>query len=514
MVRSAVVAVCVAGSVGGTAGYAAESPTLSLAVTPSMVLATSEQGLVEGQFRLTPAPSQETLRDIAVVIDVSGLDGVAQVTTSSWNVPCAASGDTVTCFGDDDNFDIHDGRLDIGLFHLRGVDGASPGTRVSLPVTVTTDNFPAVSATVEVTKAEAVDLGNGEAYPIWVKRGELRGINVSVRNTGDTAVNGTVLVMAIPWQLRMERRFRNCSYGEWVAVCRFGSELTPHSVYEVTGTLAFTVQNYAVAPSQTTVYTSWYTVDTFQETVLPDLPTLTPGTGAALELVEIRMAAQAPQHDTNWQNDLGAYDIFITGNNPVDLAAVGDTVTGAQGDTADLRVGLRNAGGAFADNEDSDEPSAYAEVRLPEGLSVVGDVPCDRGEDNDLYRCALTVDSMPGDRHIWTFRVRVDNRITDAAGSVSVVNGTVRDGVAGNNTAAILANPSPTPSGSASASASPGASVSVSPSGPAGPGKMPITGSPLGLLVMAGLLALGAGSLLYVAAARRRRGVPGKPVAE
>ncbi len=511
VVRSAVVAACVAGSVGGTAGYAAESPVLSFAVTPSMVLATGEQGLVEGQFRLTPAPSRETLRNIAVVIDVSALDGVAEVTTSSWNVPCDRSGDTVTCFGDDDNFDVYDGRLDIGLFHVRGVDGASPGARVTLPVTVTTDNFPDVSATVELTKAEAVDLGNGEAYPIWAKPGELRGINVSVRNIGDTVVHGTVLVLSTPWQLRMERRFRNCSYGEWVAVCRFGSELPAHSVHEVSGTLAFTVQNYAVAPSQTTVYTSWYTMDTFQETVLPGLPELTPGSGAALELVEIRMA-RAPQHDTNWQNDLGAYDIFITGNNPVDLAAVGATVTGAQGETAELRVGLRNAGAAFADNEDSDEPSAYAEVRLPEGLSVVGDAPCGRADDSDVYGCALTVDSMPGDRHIWTFRVRVDRLVTDATGSVSVVSGTVRDGVAGNNKADIVANPSPTPSGSASVS--PSASGSASPSGPAGPGKMPVTGSPLGLLVITGLLALGAGSLLYVAAARRRRGVRGEPVAE
>jgi len=511
-VRSAVVATCLAASVGGTAGYADESPALSFAATPSMVLATGEQGLVEGQFRLTPAPPQDTLRNIAVVIDVSGLHGVAEVTTSSWNVPCTASGDTVTCFGDDDNFYIHDGRLDIALFHVRGVDGASPGTRVPLPMTVTTDNFPAVSATVQLTKAEAVDLGNGEAYPIWAKPGELRGINVSVRNTGDAAVHGTVLVLTTPWQLRMERRFRNCSYGEWVAVCRFGSELAPHSVHEVTGTLAFTVQNYAVAPSQTTVYTSWYTMDTFQETVRPGLPALTPGSGAVLELVEIRTAMRAPQHDTNWENDLGAYDIFITGKNPVDLAAVGATVTGAQGETVELRVGLRNAGAAFADNEASDEPSAYAEVRLPEGLSVVGDAPCGRAEDSDVYGCALTIDSMPGDRHIWTFRVRVDRLIPGATGSVSVVNGTVRDGVAGNNTAKISANPSPTPSGSASAS--PSLSASASPSGSAGPGKMPVTGSPLGLLVLTGLLALGVGSLLYVAAARRRRGVSGEPVPE
>lgn len=514
MVRSAVVAVCVAGSVGGTAGYADESSTLSFAATPSMALATGEQGLVEGQFRLTPARSQHTLRNIAVVIDVSGLDGVAEVTTSSWDVPCTISGDTVTCFGDDDNVDVHDGRLDIGLFHLRGVDGTPSGIRVSLPVTVTTDNFPAVSTTVQLTKAEAVDLGNGEAYPISVKPGELRGINVSVRNTGDAAVNGTVLVLSTPWQVRMERRFRNCSYGEWVAVCQFGSELTPHSVYEVTGTLAFTVQDYAVAPSQTTVYTSWYTMDTFQQTVRPGLPALTPGSGGALDLVEIRTATRAPQHDTNAHNDLGAYDVFITGKNPVDFAAVGATVTDPQGDTAELRVGLRNRGAAFADNEDSDEPSAYAEVRLPEGLSVVGDAPCGRVQGSDVYGCALTADSMPGDRHIWTFRVRVDKRIAGAAGSVSVVSGTVRDGVAGNNAAAILVNPSPTPSGSVSASASPSASVSVSPSGSAGPGKMPVTGSPLGFLVTTGLLALGVGSLLYVAAARRRRGVPGEPVAE
>jgi hypothetical protein len=321
MVGSVAAAVCVAAPLAGTAGYADESPVLSFEVTPSVALAAGEQSLVEGRFRLTPPPSQESLRDVAVVIDVGGLDGVAEVTTSSWNVPCATSGDTVTCFGDDDNFDIHDGLLDIGLFHIRGVDGARPGTRVSLPVTVTTDNHPDVSATVWLTKAEAVDLGNGEAYPIWVRPGELRGINVSVRNTGDTAVGGTVLVMSTPWQLRMERRFRNCGYGEWVTVCRFGSELAPHSVYEVTGTLAFTVQDYAVAPSQTTVYASWYTLDTYRDAVRDTLPRLTPGSGPTLELVGIRMADRAPEHDTNWHNDLGTYNIFITGNNPVDLAA-------------------------------------------------------------------------------------------------------------------------------------------------------------------------------------------------
>jgi LPXTG-motif cell wall-anchored protein len=179
-------------------------------------------------------------------------------------------------------------------------------------------------------------------------------------------------------------------------------------------------------------------------------------------------------------------------------------------------VGLRNAGGAYADNEDSDEPSAFAEVRLPEGLSVVGDAPCGQARRSTVYRCALTVDSMPGDRHVWTFRVRVDERVPDAAGSVTVADGTVRDGVSGNNQAVILANPSvaPTPSGSVSPSASAVPSGSASPSGPAGPGKLPVTGSSLGLLVMTGLLALGAGGLLYAAARRRRRGVPGEPVAE
>ncbi|HEY1176046.1 MAG TPA: hypothetical protein VGF17_07800, partial [Phytomonospora sp.] len=206
MAKAGLVAAAVAllAATAGTPAQAAEEPVLSMELKGAPVLATGEQATVGGVFTLTPPPELTRLTDLAVVLDVTELAGVAKVAADSWNEPCRQEGQTVTCFGEGEDFDVHGGSLDIELFRLEGVDGAEPGTTVELPVSFTTANFPAVSGTVSVTKAEVVDLAIGDE-PRRERDIELGGsasVDVSVANVGDNAADGTALSVAIGADLR------------------------------------------------------------------------------------------------------------------------------------------------------------------------------------------------------------------------------------------------------------------------------------------------------------------------
>lgn len=480
----------------GTAAMADE-PTLGLELKGSPVLATGEQDAISGVFTLTPPPEMATMSDIAVVIDVTELAGVAKVVADSWNEPCRQEAQTVTCFGEGEDFDVHGGSLDIELFRIEGVDGADPGTTVDLPVSVTTSNFPAVSGSVSVTKAEAVDLAVGDE-PQREKNVDLGGstsVDVSVANVGDNAAAGTALVVAIGSDLKFENTFSNCTYDESNVVCRFERSLEPGERYALSEEIAFTARTTAEAPGQDNMSYSWVTLDTFDADIAPGLPAdMQPGTLPAASLDETSALKSVPEHDPNWQNDSGNVDVFIEGDNPVDFAAEGATVRGGEGTVGDLTVGVRNDSGVIVPGG-VDEPSVVVTVTLPSALSFV-EAPGDCSQTGDLsYECGVQEVSQPDQRHEWTFKIRIESE-TAAKGSVTLRDSFADDKDGSNDTAAIEVNPAeaatpPAPGGGGGAGATIG-------------GDLALTGVGLRLILGGGVLALVAGASLFVLTRRRK----------
>jgi len=489
----------------GTAAMADDEAVLGLELKGSPVLATGEQDTVSGVFTLTPPPEMATMSDIAVVLDVTELAGVAKVVSDSWGEPCRQEGQTVTCFGEGEDFDVHGGSLDIELFRLEGIDGADPGTTVDLPVSVTTSNFAAVSGSVSVTKAEAVDLAVGDE-PQREKNVDLGGstsVDVSVANVGDNAAAGTALVVAIGSDLKFGNTFSNCTYDESNVVCRFERELLPGERYALSEEIAFTARTTAEAPGQDNMSYSWVTLDTFDADIAPGLPAdMKPGTLPAASLDETSALKTVPEHDPNWQNDSGNVDVFIEGDNPVDFAAEGATVRGGEGTVGDLTVGVRNDSGVIVPGG-VDEPSVAVTVTLPAELSFV-EAPGDCSQTGDQsYECGVQEVSEPGQRHEWTFTIRIESE-TAAEGTVTLRDSFADDRDASNDTAAIAVNPAeapaPPPAGGGG-----GAGATMG-------GDLALTGVGLRLILGGGLLALVAGASLFVLTRRRKALAGGETV--
>ncbi|GIG70700.1 hypothetical protein [Phytomonospora endophytica] len=486
----------------GTAAQAAEDTELSMELKGSPVLATGEQDTVSGVFTLTPPPELTRLSDLAVVLDVTELAGVAKVVSNSWGEPCRQEGQTVTCWGEGEDFDVHGGSLDIELFRLEGVDGAEPGTTVELPVSFTTSNFPAVSGTVSVTKAEVVDLAIGDEAQRErnVELGGSGSVDVSVANVGDNAAAGTALSVAIGHDLRFENTFSNCTFDESNVVCRFERELLPGERYALSEEIAFTARTTAEAPGRANLSYSWSTLDTFDSDIAPGLPAdMRPGTLPAVTLDEVSALKSVPEHDPNWQNDSGNVDVFIEGENPVDFAAVGATVRGDAGTVGDLTVGARNDSGVEVPGA-VEEPSVVVTVTLPAELSFV-EAPGDCVSTGDQsYECGIETVSEPGQSHEWTFKVRIE-AATAAEGSVVIRDSFADDRDASNDEAVIKVNtteaPAPEPTGGAG-----GAGAAIG-------GDLALTGTGLRLILGGGVLALVAGASLFVLTRRRKALVTG-----
>ena len=80
-----------------------------------------------------------------------------------------------------------------------------------------------------------------------------------------------------------------------------------------------------------------------------------PGNGGNLTLTKAG-ALRGFQADTNPDNNWSGMKVSVTGKNGVDLAAIGDSVTGKAGEVVNATVGVRNNGPASLDFNRSGSP--------------------------------------------------------------------------------------------------------------------------------------------------------------
>lgn len=111
-------------------------------------------------------------------------------------------------------------------------------------------------------------------------------------------------LLSVPDKLLAGRSFRNCTYGLHMA-CSFSSVLQAGKTYGLSAPLLVHAPADAITGSSATFDARWTTLAdwTDQQELLDAGQIGRPGTGAAVELVELSSTAAAPQQDVEHSND-------------------------------------------------------------------------------------------------------------------------------------------------------------------------------------------------------------------
>jgi hypothetical protein len=428
--------------------------------------------------------------EVVLDIDASGIADIASVEISA---PTGWTCDALRCVTSTE---------ESGQFALTyaGVEDAEPGD--SGPITV---ELGGATLTRTVTVGAPVDLGTPATIGVEGEPGTEVGVQIPLTNAGDDAARGAVLLMELS---QYAGAFVNCerfaSPEEFYHfdLCTFDEALAPGATYALSDDLPFPVDALLPTGSTVEVTATWFTPadwaadgEAYRRRVAGHEGV--PGTGPELDLVGVQAdAGEGPQTDTNRADNTARITITVTGANFADLAATGDTVSGAVGAVVDADVGLRNLGPAILEPSDTPPAEPILRFTVPAGTTAVR-VPdnCapfiagrpwdldDRGEPGaSAYGC-LTFFLEPGAGGSSPFGLRIDEVIPNATGQVSVV--LAGDPNAANDTAPVIVNPAGTGGGGGE------------------PG-LPVTGPAAGLIAGMGVL-LVAGGVIGLLLARRRR---------
>ncbi|MFD4572628.1 hypothetical protein ACFWNK_06370 [Streptomyces sp. NPDC058417] len=420
-------------------------------------------------------------RRVRVIVDTSGLAGVARVTEGGYG-NCTAAGPVFTCvYGDVQN---GDGEAN-APFALHGLAGVEPGDAGTVTYTATADNAALVTGTTRMLVGEPrLRAPRGERTVGGLRPGRAAEFTPALANTTRFPARRGVALRVHADGLRLAPRHSNCFYVARDAVaeastgtpdsawCVFPDRPPPGTAYRTAVPLAYSAPDGAMRGALTY---SW--------SAAPERPEGHPvrGTGAPLTLV--RAASDAKDStdatDSKGAAALGAFTadegrLAVTTTTQADYRPVTAPVRGRVGDTVAVRLGVRDLGPGTPPDSDS---LGRFEVVPPEGTTVTsvpwtfegdgGDWACDRPErpgPGAAFVCDLGNDRLMEARHeehapeteggtgttgnpvtetTIVFHVRIDRRVPGAHGTVRV--GNPFDRTPGNDVAVFPLEASPAP---------------------------------------------------------------------
>ncbi|MFJ1609876.1 hypothetical protein ACIOHS_42100 [Streptomyces sp. NPDC088253] len=304
-------------------------------------------------------------RNIKVVVDASGLAGVARVGKGSGN-NCTGGGWVWTCeYGTLDN----DGES-MPPFTLHGVDGVRPGDSGTVTYTASADNTPAVTGTTRMTVGGPTLYGPEKLGKMTgVEPGKPAALTPRFSNPSRFSTQrGIALRITAQGGLVLTARFRNCSYNPTFtdAWCAFPAKAAPRTAYRTSSPFTFTAVPRELAG---TLDYSWSS-----DPQRPAKLTVR-GTGAPLTLT------RTPEEGIH--DGTGAVTVVET-TVQADYAAVTGTVRGRVGDTVSVTLGVRDLG----PGRPADERGRF-EVVPPEGTTVTS-IPYTFEDTDGKWACART----------------------------------------------------------------------------------------------------------------------------
>ncbi|MFF3497793.1 hypothetical protein [Streptomyces sp. NPDC003247] len=374
-------------------------------------------------------------RDVTVVVDTSGLAGVARAVKGGYG-NCVGEGPVFTCtYGTLQNGDGESN----APFTLRGVDGVRPGDSGTVTYTATAGNAAPVTGTTRMVVGGPTLYAPGEEPAVsGLEPGTAATVTPGFANHSAFPTPQGVALQVDVTGLTLTPRYRNCFYAGSAptsAWCTFPAEATAGAAFRTGAPLVYTAPPGEL---KGTVTYAW--------SASPQRPAghTVRGTGAALTLVRTA--------DRGFDSGRGTLDVGTTVQ--VDYRPVTATVRGRVGDTVEVRLGVRDLGpGRILDSEDL----GRFEVVPPEGTTVTsvpytfedsgGRWACDRPEEpGGAFVCEIGYDRFYEVRHeggttVIGFRVRIDRQVPGARGTIRTYN--PYDRTPGNDTAAIPLRASP-----------------------------------------------------------------------
>ncbi|MDX3800374.1 hypothetical protein [Streptomyces sp. AK04-3B] len=384
-----------------------------------------------------PSKGGEPARNVRVVIDASGLAGVAGVRDTTM---CEAEGPVFTCeYGDLQNGDGES----YSPLSLRGVDGVEPGDSGTVTYTATADNASAVTGTTRMTVGGPRLSAPGEEKNVsGLAPGKSANVTARLANhTRFPADQGVALQVGASEGLTLTALHSNCFYAgpaPTSAWCTFPTKAAPGAAYAADAPLVYTVTGPRTLTGEVTY--SWSSA--------PSRPAGHTVRGVGPPLGLVRTSAQ----------DIGDSRgrVAVSTTVQVDYRPVTATVRGRVGDTVHVRLGLEDLGpGRMTGDE---EPGRF-EVVPPEGTTVTsvpyrfeedgGKWACERPEKpGGAFVCDIGRDPFFEVRHeggttAIDFHIRIDRQVAGAQGTVRTVNPYDRNPA--NDVAVIPLNASPAP---------------------------------------------------------------------
>lgn len=433
-----------------------------------------------------------TLHDVRVTIDTAKLAGVA-TTRFPFDLPdgCTTAGALTTCAFE--TLNGKDGLAGLTTISFAAATGARVGDEGTATVKVTSRELAPLARTARITVAEGVQLEVDDSVSSASGApGATVATPLGLRNGGENAITGVEMFFFIdPWYTPA-KRYSNCWYGTSAGYCRFDTTLTAGTSYAVSERVGVKLRADIPAPSVVGPTYYWKTPTDNRDNVdLVKSQRPKRGTAGELRLVAKpgARAAAGAQTDTTGGVDWQSVIIDVRGDQGADVAAVGARLSAKVGTAVVAKVGAKNLGPAFVFG--FPEPAAKVTVTAPKGTTVLSapDGCVVAKDDKRTYVCTTAVSPFDVGKSVtWPFKLRVDT-----AGELTGTVTAKADGkelTAANNTAKLVVNPA----GGA------GAGDSGADTG----GSLAITGAPVMLLSVAGLVLLGGGAAAYVVARRRR----------
>ncbi|MFJ8868070.1 hypothetical protein ACIRD6_20185 [Streptomyces sp. NPDC102473] len=407
-------------------------------VPRTMVMYSADEG-AEGtnedfQVPVAVVPGNtEPARDITVVLDASGLKGVARVVPGGYG-NCSGSGWVFTC---DYGTLRNDGESN-APFRIVGVDGVEPGDSGTVTYTARAANAAPVTGTTRMVVGGPTLGAPGEDVKVsGVEPGRPAPVTPEFANhTRFAADRGVALHLRASGGLTLKARHGNCSYAgapPTSAWCVFPTKAAPGAAYRTGTPLAYVAAGRELSG---TLSYSW--------SATPEKPAghTVRGTGAPVALVRTK--------DGGFDAVNGTVEVETTVQ--ADYRPVTGTVRGRVGDTVEVRLGAHDLGPGRLEG---DEVEGRFEVVPPEGTTVTS-IPYAFEEADHTWGCARP--ERPGDAFVCdlggeafarngtadiVFRVRIDRQVAGAPGTIRTYH--PYDRTPGNDTAVIPLEASPAP---------------------------------------------------------------------
>ncbi len=374
-------------------------------------------------------------RDVRVVVDASGLAGVARVSAGGGG-NCTRSGAVFTCsYGDVQN---GDGESE-APFTLNGVDGVAPGDGGTVTYTAVADNAAEVTGSTRMTVGgPSLDVPGKDLTAQDVAPGSSRPVTLAFANHSRFAARqGVALTVSADPGLKLTSRPGNCFFDPSFtsAWCGFATAAGPHTAFRTSAPIRYTT---AAGRMSGTLTYSWSS-----DRTRPAGFTVR-GTQAPLAL--------ARTADRGFTAATGT--VRVTTTVQADYQPVTATVRGRVGQTVTVRLGVRNNGPG---RPLGSETMGGFKVVPPEGTTVTsipytieedgGTWACDRpAKSGGAFVCDIGTDPFgPGPAQGRTtvigFRVRIDRVVPGAQGTISTYG--PFDRTPGNDRAVIAVDASP-----------------------------------------------------------------------